>query len=62
MLSKTRFKASLVILGLITIAIADADKPCTVYDDGKFYDLNTLKARYAGALMSRSFCIHRGSV
>ncbi|KIJ97047.1 hypothetical protein K443DRAFT_681833 [Laccaria amethystina LaAM-08-1] len=44
MLSRTCFKASLVTLGLITIAIADADKPCTVHDDGKFYDLNTLKA------------------
>ena len=58
MLSITCFKASLVILGLVNIAIADADKPCTVHDDGKFYDLNTLKARYAGAVMSRSFRIH----
>ncbi|EDR00758.1 uncharacterized protein LACBIDRAFT_333850 [Laccaria bicolor S238N-H82] len=50
MLSRTCYKASLDILGLVTTTIADA-KPCTVHDDGKS-DLNTLKARKFNARSS----------
>lgn len=35
----------LVILFYISGAIAE-EKPCTVHEDGKFYDLNPLKSKY----------------
>lgn len=41
-----------ILLGFGLMALAD-DTPCTLHHEGKYYNLNSLKARYAlGAIMT----------
>jgi len=58
MRSKQSLLAVLCTLLLATCALGD-EKPCTIHDNGKFYDLNPLKSRYT-AYFIRLF--HSGKI
>lgn len=46
MLARRALFSGLVLFFYISGAIAE-EKPCTVHEDGRFYDLNPLKSKYA---------------